>query len=84
MDNIEATPKIKPYRDNEALRRAQKKYYENNKAEKLRQSKIYSNNWLESPTLEDMKARRKQAAKLRYARNNALNILSPQDKKSSQ
>ena len=80
MDNIEAKPKNRPYRDNEALRRAQKKYYENNKEKKLRQRAIYYKTWLESQNIDEMKAKRRQAAKIRYQRNKALNILAKQDK----
>ena len=80
MDNIEAKPKTRPYRDNEALRRAQKKYYENNKEEKLRQRAIYYKTWLESQNIDVMKAKRRQAAKIRYERSKALNILAKQDK----
>ena len=80
MDNIEAKPKTRPYRDNEALRRAQKKYYENNKEEKLTQRAIYYKSWLESQNIDELKAKRRQAAKIRYERNKALNILAKQDK----
>ena len=80
MDNIESKPKIRPYRDSEALRRAQKKSYENNKEEKLRQRKIYYKTWLESQNIDEMKAKRRQAAKLRYERSHALKILAKQDK----
>ena len=80
MDNIEAKPKTRAYRDNEALRRAQKKYYENNKEEKLKQRAICYKTWLESQNIDEMKAKRRQAAKLRYERNKALNILAKEDK----
>ena len=80
MDNIEAKPKNRPYRDNEALRRAQKKYYEKNKEKKLIQRAIYYKACLESQNIDEIKAKRRQAAKIRYERNKALNILAKQDK----
>ena len=80
MDNIETKAKARPYRDNEALRRAQKRYYENNKEKKLEQSRTYYKSWLESPNIDEVKAKRKQTAKLRYERNKPLQILTKEDK----
>ena len=37
--NVERKPNIRPYKDNEALRRAHKKYYQNNKAEQVKATK---------------------------------------------
>ena len=78
--NIDLKPRVKSYKDNDALRRAQKKYYENNKEKKLKQNQIYYNKWLESPNIDELKAKRKQAAKLRYEQNKALKRLLKQDK----
>ena len=78
--NINLKPRIRSYRDNDALRRAQKKQYENNKEKQLKQNQIYYNKWLESPNIDELKTKRKKAAKLRYEQNKALKILLKQDK----
>ena len=78
--NIELKPRIRPYKDNDALRRAQKKYYENNKEKKLKRNKIYYNKWLESPNIDELKAKRKKEAKLYYEKNKAIKRLLKQDK----
>ena len=77
-DNLEdeiacdVKPKIKPYNENAALKRAQKRYYEKNKEEKLKHNKEYRQTWLASKDLEELRLKQRESCKRYYNKKKLL------------
>ena len=59
-------PKIKPYSENAALKRAQQRYYEKNKEEKLKHNKEYLQTWVSTKDIEELRAKRRESCKRYY------------------
>ena len=59
-------PKIKPYSENAALKRAQQRYYEKNKEEKLKHNKEYLQTWISTKDIEELRAKRRESCKRYY------------------
>ena len=65
-------PKIKPYSENAALKRAQQRYYEKNKEEKLKHNKEYLQTWISSKDIEELRAKRRESCKRYYNKKKLL------------
>ena len=65
-------PKIKPYSENAALKRAQQRYYEKNKEEKLKHNKEYLQTWISTKDIEELRAKRRESCKRYYNKKKLL------------
>ena len=65
-------PRIKPYSENAALKRAQQKYYEKNKEEKLKNNKEYRKTWLASKDIDELRAKLRESCRRYYHKNQQL------------
>ena len=65
-------PRIKPYSENAALKRAQQRYYEKNKEEKLKHNKEYRKTWLASKDIEELREKHRESCRRYYHKNKQL------------
>ena len=65
-------PRIKPYSENAALKRAQQRYYEKNKEEKLKHNKEYRKTWLASKDIEELREKHRESCRRYYHKHKKL------------
>ena len=72
-DKSEKTkPSAKKYSENEALKRAQKKYYEQNKEVRLEYARKFNANWRRTEDYEIVKQKQRERAKRHYEKKRLM------------
>ena len=64
--------KIKPFAENEALKRAQKKYAAKNREKLLEYARVYNKKWRETEDYEVVKAKQREKARKHYYKKKLL------------
>ena len=75
--------KVKPYSENEALQRGQKKYFEKNKEMILQKRREIYKRWVESQDIEDVRAKQREKSRKYYQNKKMLKELQKSKKKIS-
>ena len=70
--------KVKPYAENEALRRGQKKYKEKNREAVLEYARQYNKTWRETEDKEVVKAKQREKAARYYQKKREMKTLQKQ------